>query len=54
MGKGGQGLQRAHRLIRILYDYKHGPEYQKIIDRTDQDALYMSSDEYAKSLHFAL
>ena len=38
--------------VRMLHDAFNkaleDPEYQKILDRYDQDVLYMSGDEYAK------
>lgn len=40
------------KVVRVLHDaFKKAledPEYQKILDRYDQDTLYMSGDEYAK------
>ena len=40
------------KVVRVLHDaFKKAledPEYQKILDRYDQDALYMSGDDYAK------
>ena len=40
------------KVVRVLHDaFKKAledPEYQKILDRYDQDPLYMSGDEYAK------